>query len=326
MKSRLAHFIRFVGAGAVSTVGLLHCNTGTKIENVEDYIGGERFISKLTSKFQRSGLFLQAKGAWGINEVDMSHGTKWDKNWDLRTAESLVKPIKKDATEEEVEEYHKKLEEKKSKAIRVLLLVRHGQYNMEGKDDSERYLTDVGKQQANLTGQRLRAVLHKHLEDKKDENGNIIKPKVTIHNSTMTRATQTADIIHSHLPDLQIKSCDLLPEGAPCPPDPPLSKGAWDVGPEDFFIEGSRIEAAFRKYFHRADPEQSEESVDILVCHGNVIRYFICRALQLDPSAWCRMSILNGSITMIVIRASGNVSVRQVGEGAHFPPYLQTFN
>ena len=32
--------------------------------------------------------------------------------------------------------------------------------------------------------------------------------------------------------------------------------GAWDVGPEDFFVEGSRIEAAFRKYFHRADPEQ----------------------------------------------------------------------
>ena len=70
-----------------------------------------------------------------------------------------------------------------------------------------------------------RVIYDPYHEFTKDENGNIVKPKVTIHNSTMTRATQTADIIHTHLPDLQIKSCDLLPEGAPCPPDPPLSKG-----------------------------------------------------------------------------------------------------
>ena len=35
-----------------------------------------------------------------------------------------------------------------------------------------------------------------------------------------------------------------------------ILKGDWDVGPEDFFVEGARIEAAFRKYFHRADPKQ----------------------------------------------------------------------
>lgn len=50
-----------------------------------------------------------------------------------------------------------------------------------------------------------------------------------------------------------------------------------------FFEDGSRIEAAFRKYFHRADPEQLEDSYDIIVCHANVIRYFLCRALQFPP-------------------------------------------
>jgi len=153
-----------------------------------------------------------------------------------------------------------------------------------------------------------------------------VKPKVKITKSTMTRATETGDIIHSHLPELQIESCDLLREGAPCPPEPPTKKGDWDVGPEDFFVEGARIEAAFRKYFHRADPSQKEESVDILVCHGNVIRYFICRALQVDPSAWLRMSVLNGSISMVTIRPSGGISIRQVGEAGHFPPNLLTFN
>lgn len=46
---------------------------------------------------------------------------------------------------------------------------------------------------------------------------------------------------------------------------------------EEFFRDGPRIEAAFRKYFHRAPPSQTEDSVEVLVCHANVIRYFVCR-------------------------------------------------
>jgi hypothetical protein len=37
---------------------------------------------------------------------------------------------------------------------------------------------------------------------------------------------------------------------------------------------------------------QTDTSVDILVCHGNVIRYCLCRALQLDPAAWLRYAKL----------------------------------
>ena len=47
--------------------------------------------------------------------------------------------------------------------------------------------------------------------------------------------------------------------------------------------DGRRIEAAFRKYFHRAEPEQEKDSYEVIVCHANVIRYFLCRALQLPP-------------------------------------------
>lgn len=49
------------------------------------------------------------------------------------------------------------------------------------------------------------------------------------------------------------------------------------LSPEEFFTDGARIEAAFRKYFHRAPPEQKEDSTEVLVCHANVIRYFVCR-------------------------------------------------
>jgi len=46
---------------------------------------------------------------------------------------------------------------------------------------------------------------------------------------------------------------------------------------QQFFQDGARIEAAFRKYFYRADTSQEKDSYEILVCHANVIRYFVCR-------------------------------------------------
>ena len=46
---------------------------------------------------------------------------------------------------------------------------------------------------------------------------------------------------------------------------------------QQFYQDGPRIEAAFRKYFHRADVDQTKDSYEIVVCHANVIRYFVCR-------------------------------------------------
>lgn len=46
---------------------------------------------------------------------------------------------------------------------------------------------------------------------------------------------------------------------------------------QQFFQDGPRIEAAFRRYFHRASPKQTQDSYTVLVCHANVIRYFVCR-------------------------------------------------
>lgn len=48
-----------------------------------------------------------------------------------------------------------------------------------------------------------------------------------------------------------------------------------------FFSEGARIEAAFRRYIHRASPKQKTDSYEVIVCHANVIRYFVCRCVIL---------------------------------------------
>ena len=64
----------------------------------------------------------------------------------------------------------------------------------------------------------------------KDENGNAAPLNVNFVKSTMTRATETANIILKHFPEIKNhKSCDLIREGAPCPPYAPFPE--WDPSP-----------------------------------------------------------------------------------------------
>lgn len=60
-----------------------------------------------------------------------------------REPESIIRPKKSDSPEED-NKYNEKLEKAKSKAVRHLFLIRHGQYNVEGVTDKERILTELG--------------------------------------------------------------------------------------------------------------------------------------------------------------------------------------
>ncbi|XP_023703133.1 serine/threonine-protein phosphatase PGAM5, mitochondrial-like isoform X2 [Cryptotermes secundus] len=238
----------------------------------------------------------QAYASWTTNYTP-TH--EWDSNWDRRDPASLVKPSKGGSDDNR---YNEAVSKVKPKAVRHLLLIRHGQYNMSGKSDEERVLTDLGRKQAKLTGQRLQ------------ELG---LPYTRVVRSTMTRANETAQIILTSLPNIPVTDCCLLEEGAPIPPEPPV--GSWKPEPY-FYQDGARIEAAFRKYFHRAEKSQETDSYDILVCHANVIRYFVCRALQFPAEAWLRLGLHHGSITWISVTPSGRVILRALGDTGHMPP------
>ncbi|XP_052866768.1 serine/threonine-protein phosphatase Pgam5, mitochondrial [Anopheles cruzii] len=231
----------------------------------------------------------------------------WDHNWDHRDPRSLVKPLKKSEDPEAQKDYLKEVEKKKGRATRHLILIRHGQYNLDGETDLERILTEVGRKQADLTGNRLKA---------------LDMPYDAIVRSTMSRAQETGAIIGRSLPHLKFKDCSLLEEGAPIPPEPPI--GHWRPEASQFFQDGARIESAFRKYFYRADPSQKEDSYTIIVCHANVIRYFACRALQIPAEAWLRFSLGHASISWISIYHNGRVSLRTLGDCGHMPKEMLT--
>ncbi|TSO98506.1 Serine/threonine-protein phosphatase PGAM5, mitochondrial [Bagarius yarrelli] len=77
------------------------------------------------------------------------------------------------------------VENNKPTATRHIFLIRHSQYNLNGSRDPERTLTPLGREQAVLTGQRLASLG--------------LKYDILVH-SSMARATETAQIISTHLP------------------------------------------------------------------------------------------------------------------------------
>ncbi|XP_007557017.1 PREDICTED: serine/threonine-protein phosphatase PGAM5, mitochondrial isoform X1 [Poecilia mexicana] len=235
-----------------------------------------------------------------VNHTPAATGPGWDFNWDKRDPSVLSNGRKRESV---TEDPSSEQDNSKPKATRHILLIRHSQYNLSGNGDTERVLTPLGREQAELTGQRLAALG--------------LKYDVLIH-SSMTRATETAHIISKYIPGVDLVSCDLLREGAPVEPVPPVTH--WKPDAVQYHEDGARIEAAFRRYIHRADPKQKEDSYEIIVCHANVIRYFVCRALQFPPEGWLRMGLNNGSITWLTIRPSGRVALRTLGDAGFMPP------
>jgi serine/threonine-protein phosphatase PGAM5 len=151
-----------------------------------------------------------------------------------------------------------------------------------------------------------------------------------------TRAKETADIIAKHLPGVTYAEPDpLLNEGRPCHHVPGTRVNEKTIILTD--DHHRRIEQAYQKYFYRSedfpalqageeednhdhgDDNYHKHEFEIIVCHANVIRYFLCRALQLPPEAWLRYCPFNCSMTYITIRPSGTVSCRMLGDVGHLP-------
>lgn len=243
----------------------------------------------------------ETRTPWAADVQLFQPTSHWDSNWDRRDPQYCVRPPGNLSTKEK-SRYDNQMEAAKPTASRHLYLIRHGHFHTPGASDNERALTELGRQQADLTGRRLKQL-------------NI--PFTRLVHSTMTRATETADIIYKHLDALPKESCELIREGAPVPPDPPVNN--WAPEDKSYFIDGARIEAGFRKYFYRALASQHEDTHEIIVCHSNVIRYWTCRALQLPPEAWMRISLAHCSISVLQIYPNGDVRLRTLGDVGHFP-------
>ena len=105
---------------------------------------------------------------------------KWNPNWDHR------EPTPTDQTDNGGDK------EKKFVARRYLFLIRHGQYEMDHKDSKLKKLTETGRKQAELTGERLKLLKYDYS---------------ILHFSSLVRATETAEIIRLPPPPLLWFTC-----------------------------------------------------------------------------------------------------------------------
>lgn len=196
-------------------------------------------------------------------------------------------------------------------APRILYLIRHGQedHHHQPDDDLEGRLTAVGKKQAVLTAQRLREL-----------------PISIIHYSTMRRAAETAHIISLYLPDVPVRPTKLLWECTP--PIEPAARRKLFPQVTDDELQHSRLqlERAFHKFFK---PARGVERHEVLVCHGNLIRYFMCRAMGAPFERWHHIDMRNCAITEIVVepepRIRGDIMLAAHSDVGHLPPNLWTY-
>lgn len=197
--------------------------------------------------------------------------------------------------------------QQESKGIRTIYLIRHGDYAPQNDSlpDSENILTPLGIAQACLVSTRLKSM-------------NIIFNSLT--SSTMTRAKQTALVINKDFPELKLEQSNLIMECTPPSWRKDVMAGV-DTSEKGECVEN--LEQAFQKYFIPSPDDKNRN--DIIVCHGNVIRYFVTKVLKVDTMAWLQMSISNCSLTIIRILPDGTMKLDAFSDYGHIPENMRTF-
>jgi serine/threonine-protein phosphatase PGAM5 len=191
--------------------------------------------------------------------------------------------------------------------VRTVYLVRHGEYDHADTRDPDvgRGLVALGRQQARLLAARLDAAPVRF---------------TSIQASTMTRARETAEIVAARFEELPLTLHRDLRE---CTPTTRRADIMAELEPGEAAACEANLAAAWSRIFVPAPGPG--DAHDIVVCHGNVIRWFVCRVLQVDPAAWLGMSIANASLTVVQIRADGSTKLLAFADAGHIPWEMTTY-
>lgn len=212
---------------------------------------------------------------------------------------------------------------------RHIYVVRHGQRLPGlGHDKLGLGITETGKAQADFTGDRFKLI-----------------PVNTIYYSTLRRASETAKIIAQDNLKARLRGSQLLWECIPYLPNDfvtwymanrgsitndsittPLKMtpwlGLWSPDTPWEVIEKGFAQAQ-QAWSHFFRPSR-EERHEVLVCHGNILRYFMVRALQVPLETWINVDINNCGISEFTVHPSGTVVLVSHNDTGHMPASIRT--
>jgi serine/threonine-protein phosphatase PGAM5 len=166
-----------------------------------------------------------------------------------------------------------------------LFLVRHGEQDPVCDHASDGGLSQLGREQADRLGERLRAV-----------------PFSALHHSPLVRTAQTADIVAGHLPRTPRHACEFVADRTPVPsagqrgryPDRWL---AWlDAVPVNERDEDAMaLQAAVEHFGVTGDKDRCE----LLITHNFVIGWFVRHVLDAPVWRWIGLNQANCAITVV---------------------------
>lgn len=186
--------------------------------------------------------------------------------------------------------------------MRLLYLVRHGHHvksDVEESDGNENgALSDEGREQARLLGDRLRPVEFE-----------------AVRHSTLHRARETAELLALDAPlvgDDELREC--VPHR---PPDAELSDAhrKWFAGwPEPILEHGAQQAASLLDRF-----TGHEDGPLLLVTHGNIISWLVVHATGAPPARWLGMLHYNCALTVIGYREGRPPLLVAYNDAGHLP-------
>ncbi|WP_166354438.1 histidine phosphatase family protein [Phytoactinopolyspora limicola] len=189
---------------------------------------------------------------------------------------------------------------------RHLYLARHGAADTFGE------LTDLGRRQARLLGERLATV-----------------PVDAVWHSPLSRAAGSAAELARALPPVAVAAATELIDHVPYVPPPADIPAPW-VG----FFDGydateaadghRRAEALLTRFATALHPSSDQaDTHEVLVTHAYPIAWLVCHALDAPPSRWLGLDSANAALTIIEYRTGLPPTVVTFNDTGHLPADLR---
>jgi serine/threonine-protein phosphatase PGAM5 len=186
--------------------------------------------------------------------------------------------------------------------FRTVWMLRHGQESQERTLPLGGCLTELGRNQAERTGDRLADVSFDRIVA-----------------STLHRAAETAQIVAARHPGVEIEYTKDLWE---CSPSVPTGQEVFfpDLTPEAAARCREWLDRAYTRYFETGAPETV-----LLVGHGTATRYLLCRVLGLPLDGWARFDLFNCSLARVEWKTILGRQLTGFNYVDHLPPEMQTY-
>ncbi len=190
---------------------------------------------------------------------------------------------------------------------RIIYLIRNGQYDREAVDPQTNIgasLTEIGREQAAITAKAIRDL-----------------PIVAASCSPYQQIVETAQILVQPFEGFEAKETHLLREY-----DLLLQmldeRDHRDIVRFMAVNREAQLDLAFATFFK---PSPEDEIQEFIVCHDNIIRNLICRAVGVSPETWMHMMINNCGISCVLIHPDGKMEVTAFNDTKHLPEHLKTW-